>query len=158
MFEGDLLSERARITPDKLALISIETGERLTYAQLNARSESAAAAVIASGASAGDRIGILGFNSVDFIALFFGAIKCGAIAVPMSTRATAHELQAIASDCTMAAIWYGEGFESIAQSLGVEARPFASVAGNRQPATGHHESDADRGGNLRFSGADESRF
>ena len=27
MFDGDLLAERARITPDKLALVSIETGD-----------------------------------------------------------------------------------------------------------------------------------
>ncbi|HEY8180679.1 MAG TPA: AMP-binding protein [Thermoanaerobaculia bacterium] len=142
MFEGDLLTERARITPDKLALVSVETGERLTYAQLNARSESAAAAVVAAGVAAGDRIGILGFNSVDFIALFFGSIKCGAIAVPMSTRATTHELQAIARDCTMTAIWYGEGFESIAQSPGIPARPFADLRGG--------------GGGARVEGSDDA--
>src|SRR6185436_15557661 len=43
MFDLDLLSERARVTPDRLALVSIETGERLTYADLNARAERTAA-------------------------------------------------------------------------------------------------------------------
>lgn len=129
MFEGDLLTERARITPDKLAVVSVETGERLTYAQLNARSEAAAAAAVSAGIAAGDRLGILGFNSIDFIALFFGAAKCGAIAVPLSTRATVHELEAIVRDCTMTALWYGDGFEAIARSLGVEARPFAELRG-----------------------------
>jgi len=42
MFDGDLLAERARVTPGKLALVVLETGERLTYAQLNARAEDAA--------------------------------------------------------------------------------------------------------------------
>jgi fatty-acyl-CoA synthase len=127
MFESELLTERARITPDKLALVSIETGERLTYAQLNARCLAAASAIRSSGVTTGDRIGILGFNSIDFIALFFGAAKCGAIAVPLSTRATAHELQSIARDCLMTSVWYGEGFEALAQSLGVRANAFSEL-------------------------------
>ena len=32
MFDLDLLSERARVTPTGLALVSVETGERITYA------------------------------------------------------------------------------------------------------------------------------
>jgi fatty-acyl-CoA synthase len=105
MFEGDLLDERARITPDRLALVSVETGERLTYAQLNAR-----AAAAAAGMTAGERIGLLGHNSIDYVAHFFGAMKAGAIAVPLSTRASEHELRAIAEDCGMSAVWCGEGF------------------------------------------------
>ncbi|HEY5609923.1 MAG TPA: AMP-binding protein [Thermoanaerobaculia bacterium] len=124
MFEGELLAERTRITPDKLALVSVETGERLTYALLNQRSEAAAASLLSAGIAAGDRFGILGFNSVDYVALFFGAMKCGAIAVPLSTRATAHELQAIVNDCTMKALWYGEGFEEIASSFRIDTHPF----------------------------------
>ncbi len=31
MFHGDLLGERARLTPDKTALVYVPTGERLTY-------------------------------------------------------------------------------------------------------------------------------
>jgi fatty-acyl-CoA synthase len=135
MFEGDLLDERARITPDRLALVSVETGERLTYAQLNARSASAAGAISAGGVAAGERIGILAFNSVDFIALFFAAMKTGTIAVPLSTRATAHELQAIVADCAMRALWYGEGFEATARALGVEARPLAEIRSGTAPAT-----------------------
>jgi len=124
MFEGDLLGERARITPGKLALVSVESGERLTYAQLNARAEGAAAQILSRGVLPGDRVGILGFNSVDYVALFFGCLKSGVIAVPLSTRATVHELQAIARDCTMSELWYGDGFEETAQSLGIAARPF----------------------------------
>ena len=35
--------ERARVTPDKTALVSVETGDRFTYAELNERAERAAA-------------------------------------------------------------------------------------------------------------------
>jgi len=142
MFEGDLLTERARVTPDRLALVSVETGERLTYAQLNARAEQAAATIVDAGIAAGERIGILGHNSIDYLALFFGALKCGAIAVPLSTRATAHEVQAIARDCAMSALWYGEGFESIARAAGIATHFLGS-----DPSTGrrflHERWDAE---------------
>jgi fatty-acyl-CoA synthase len=101
IFDGDLLAERARVTPDKLALIVLETGERLTYADLEARVRRAANALLDRGIEAGDRFGIPGENRVEFIALFFGGLKIGAIAVPLSTRATDHEREQIATDCGM---------------------------------------------------------
>jgi len=100
MFDGDLLAERARVTPDKLALVVLETGERLTYAQLNARAEDAAAQLRADGYRKGDRVPIPGTNSLDFIAKFFGSLKYGTIAVPLSTRATEHEIRQIIDDCS----------------------------------------------------------
>ena len=68
MFDGDLLAERARVTPDKLALVSVETGERLTYAELNARAEAAAAHLHSLGLAPGDRFGVLGENRPEFLA------------------------------------------------------------------------------------------
>ena len=105
MFDGDLLAERARVTPEKLALVVLETGERLTYAQLNARAERAAMNLFDAGLRQGDRVGIPGVNCVEFIALFFGSLKLGTIAVPLSTRATDHELSQIADDCGMKIQW-----------------------------------------------------
>ncbi|HEV7241576.1 MAG TPA: AMP-binding protein [Thermoanaerobaculia bacterium] len=125
MFDLDLLSERARVTPDRLALVSVETGERITYAQLNERAERAAA-TLRSVLEPGDRFGLLTYNSVEFIELFFAAGKADVIVVPLSTRATEHELKHIADDCEMKAMFYGPGFEAI--NLGIptwsaEARP-----------------------------------
>lgn len=43
MIPGDLLGERARLTPDKTALVHVPTGERLTYGELDARAAQATA-------------------------------------------------------------------------------------------------------------------
>ncbi len=101
MFDGDLLAERARVTPESVALVVLESGQRLTYRDLETQIERAAGALLARGISAGDRVGIPGENRLEFIALFFGAMKIGAIAVPLSTRATGHEIAQIAADCGM---------------------------------------------------------
>jgi fatty-acyl-CoA synthase len=115
MFVGELLDERARITPDRIALVSVETGERLTYAQLNARAAGAAAAMRDAGLEAGDRAGLLAYNSIDFVAYFFGAMKAGVIIVPLSTRATAHELSNIAADCAMKVLFHDGEVPSAAE-------------------------------------------
>jgi len=106
MFAGDLLAERARITPDRVALVSVEAGERLTYAQLNECANHAAAMILGAGLESGDRVGLFAQNSIDFIAVFFGALKTGVIIVPLSTRATAHELSIIAADCGMKILFH----------------------------------------------------
>jgi fatty-acyl-CoA synthase len=101
MFDGDLLAERARVTPEKLALVVVETGERLSYAELDARAKAAAAYLQSLGIAPRDRVGIPGENRPEFLALFFGCLEIGAIAVPLSTRATEHERAQIANDCEM---------------------------------------------------------
>jgi len=129
MFAGDLLAERARITPDRVALISVETGERLTYAQLNDRANGAAAMILDAGLRPGDRAGLFAANSIDFIAVFFGALKSGVIVVPLSTRATAHELSVIAADCGMKILFHDgsvpelDGVTLIELDLHRSARP-----------------------------------
>jgi fatty-acyl-CoA synthase len=137
MFHGDLLAERARVTPDKLALVVVETGERLTYAQLNERTDRAADTLRAL-LQSGDRFGILAYNSVEFLELFFAAGKAGVIAVPLSTRATEHELRQIASDCDMRVLFCGPEFEAfsvVGCQLSVAHREKPQTTDNQQPAT-----------------------
>ena len=135
MFDGDLLAERARVTPEKVALVVVETGERLTYAELNARAEAAASYLVSLGVSAGDRVGIPGENRPEFLALFFGCLKIAAIAVPLSTRATDHERAQIANDCGMKLV------------VSLDAIP---ATGDRPPAT--HQNDATIAALLYTSG------
>ncbi|MGN6182393.1 MAG: class I adenylate-forming enzyme family protein [Thermoanaerobaculia bacterium] len=116
MFDGDLLSERARVTPDRLAVVSIETGERLTYRELNERAERAAD-TLASLLNPGDRFGLLAYNCIEFVELFFAAGKAGVIVVPLSTRGTQHELQQIALDCEMKLVFSGDEFASLNLSI-----------------------------------------
>jgi fatty-acyl-CoA synthase len=140
MFDGDLLAERARVTPNNVAVVSIETGERLTYAQLNARTERAAA-TLRTLLQPGDRFGLLSYNSIEFIELFFAAGKANVIVVPLSTRATAHELELIARDCEMKVLFRGPEFSPellsvVSCQFSVSDRPgdAAQTTDNRQPS------------------------
>ncbi|TLS46209.1 fatty acid--CoA ligase family protein [Streptomyces montanus] len=59
---------------------------RVSYAELGARVERAAAACIAGGVQAGDRVAIWAPNSLDWIVSALGAVSAGAVLVPLNTR------------------------------------------------------------------------
>ncbi|MFE7896067.1 FadD3 family acyl-CoA ligase [Streptomyces sp. NPDC057424] len=64
----------------------VEGRTRVTYAELGARVERAAAACLATGVEPGDRVGIWAPNSLDWIVAALGAVSAGAVLVPLNTR------------------------------------------------------------------------
>jgi benzoate-CoA ligase family protein len=74
----------------KLALIE-DGGARLTYGQLAERIDRAGNALAALGAQMEQRVLILLQDTADFPALFWGAIKIGAVPVPVNTLLTSAE-------------------------------------------------------------------
>ncbi|MDD5563710.1 MAG: long-chain fatty acid--CoA ligase [Thermoanaerobaculaceae bacterium] len=118
MLHGDVLGERARLTPEKTALVFVPTGERLTYGRLDARAAACAAVWRHRlGLAKGDRIGILAHNRVEFLDNFFAAGKSGVIVVPLGTRLTAHELAFMVRDSGMRALVYDGAFAAAVREL-----------------------------------------
>ncbi|MER6731177.1 FadD3 family acyl-CoA ligase [Streptomyces puniciscabiei] len=64
----------------------VEGRTRITYAELGARVERAAAACLASGVRVGDRVAVWAPNSLDWIVSALGAVTAGAVLVPLNTR------------------------------------------------------------------------
>ncbi|MFE8991774.1 FadD3 family acyl-CoA ligase [Streptomyces collinus] len=64
----------------------VEGRTRVTYAELRARVERAAAACMATGIEPGDRVGIWAPNTLDWIVAALGAVSAGAVLVPLNTR------------------------------------------------------------------------
>jgi fatty-acyl-CoA synthase len=118
MLHGDLLGERARLTPERTALVFVPTGERLTYAELDARAARAAAAWRGPlDLAKGDRIGLLAHNRPEFLDCFFAAGKSGVVIVPLGTRLTAHELEHIVRDSGMRMLIYDGAFAEVVRAL-----------------------------------------
>ncbi|MGW1769772.1 FadD3 family acyl-CoA ligase [Streptomyces sp. NPDC002073] len=59
---------------------------RVSYAELGERVARAAAACIAAGVEAGDRVAVWAPNSLDWIVSALGAVSAGAVLVPLNTR------------------------------------------------------------------------
>lgn len=76
----------AAATPDKPAIVLADTGEALSYAEMEARSNRAAQFFRAKGLRRGDCVAFLLDNSIDFLPLCWGAQRSGLIYVAMSTK------------------------------------------------------------------------
>jgi fatty-acyl-CoA synthase len=113
MHAADLLTNRARLSPRREALIDKATGQRYTYAELNARTNRLANWMRALGVQKGDRVSILAQNGVVYVDLLYGLAKIGAILAPLNWRLAARELIYIVNDCQPSVILCGPEFADL---------------------------------------------
>ena len=114
---GDVLTNRARLTPEREALLELETGQRYTYAELNDRAARCAHALLASGVRTGDRVAILAHNGVAHLDLLYGAARIGAVLAPLNWRLTPGELAYILGDMEPAMLLCGAEFGGVLEEL-----------------------------------------
>ncbi|RLE16499.1 MAG: hypothetical protein DRJ08_00920 [Acidobacteria bacterium] len=117
MIHGDILGERARLIPEAEALLEVKSGRRFSYGELNRRALKWAGILHALGLSKGDRLALLSGNRVEFIDVFFGAIKAGIILVPLNTHLAAFELEEIIRDAGPCALIYDGQFNGVICAL-----------------------------------------
>src|SRR3954453_4893038 len=87
---GHVVDRQAQATPEREALVFPDA--RLTYAQLAEQTDAFARALLGLGVQAGDTVGILLANRVEFVLALFGAAKIGAVVVPVNARFKVAEL------------------------------------------------------------------
>lgn len=85
---GYFFAESVRRLPDKTAIIDLHGGRErtITYGALDARMEQVARMLRGRGIAPGERIGMLVGNRTEFLEVFFGAMRAGAIPVPFNNR------------------------------------------------------------------------
>jgi HIP---CoA ligase len=83
--------ERAASLFGEQTAIAEPDGPRLTYRQMHARARSIAAALVAAGIEAGDRVAIWSPNTHHWVIAALGAQTAGATLVPVNTRFTGAE-------------------------------------------------------------------
>ena len=93
--------------PDKVALIDLHGGveRQVTYAQLDERADRIAGLLHSRGIGAGERVGMIVGNRVEFLEIFFGAMRAGAIPVAINTRLARGTLKFILEDAECRAVF-----------------------------------------------------
>ncbi len=82
------------------AKVAIECGdERITYQQLLENTNRVGNALLALGVRPEERVLLLLYDTPEFLYSFFGAIKIGAVAVPVNTQAKQQDYEYILNDC-----------------------------------------------------------
>lgn len=91
-------ARHAATTPDKPAIIVAETGETISYAALDARSNQAAQLFRTEGLQPGDRVALFLENTPDYFAFAWAAQRSGLLFVAISSKLTAPEVDYILTD------------------------------------------------------------
>jgi fatty-acyl-CoA synthase len=116
-WELDWLENRARLSPNKNAVILEDNNMKWTYRELNNRSASVAGWLKNQGVKKGDRVALLSPNDISYFDLLFACGKIGAIFVPLNWRLSVHELHEILLDCTPVLLGVHQKFENMFTSL-----------------------------------------
>jgi acyl-CoA synthetase (AMP-forming)/AMP-acid ligase II len=93
---GYLFDSALALTPSKAAVLQGDTV--LTFAELDARANRMANVLAGLGVGAGDRVALLFNNDLRFLETLFGAMRLGAVAVPLNIRMGDEALRYVAED------------------------------------------------------------
>lgn len=116
-WELDWLDNRARLSPEKDAIIDEKTNQAWTFKEVNERAKSVASWLLSQGVRKGDRVALLSPNDSSYFDLLFACGKIGAILVPLNWRLSSYEISEILQDCTPVLIGIHQQFETIYEQL-----------------------------------------
>jgi O-succinylbenzoate-CoA ligase len=142
---GLFLEKRARLSPGVEALVEVERGLRLDYAELDRRANRVAHALRELGVAPGDRVALLLMNGVEYLETYFGLAKLGAVMVPLNWRLVAEELAFILGDSGAKLLIHDAEFDAVAAELRARATPaehFVRAAGGLPPSGDALDYDA----------------
>jgi acyl-CoA synthetase (AMP-forming)/AMP-acid ligase II len=101
--------------PDREAIVHGST--RLTYRELDSRSNKAANALKKLGIKKGSHIGIYAFNCVEWLEIMLGAYKLCAIPININYRYVEEELKYLIDNADMEAIFYHKQFSNKLENI-----------------------------------------
>jgi fatty-acyl-CoA synthase len=119
----DPVGYRAKVSPNIVAVRTLNDGSSLTYAALDDRIARCASLLHGLFGSRGDQFRVAGLarNCVDLLVLAFACQRIRAIFVPLNWRLNAAELSAIIADCDPELVVYEPEFEPVAKGLAEHA-------------------------------------
>ncbi len=107
----------AEKTPDKPAVIMEDTGEVISFAQLEARANRGAHAFRALGVKNGDAVALFCENRAEYFDIIWAAQRSGIILVVLSSRLKANEVAYIVNDSGSTHLLIGESLAEVAADL-----------------------------------------
>ncbi len=113
---GDIPRKSALNFPESVA--TVFEGTRLTYKELNNRTNRFSNALASMGYGRGDRLTILAENTHKYLEIYFAAAKLGMSVTPLNFRLSDSELEHIVNDSEATCFIVGDGYED--RSLGLK--------------------------------------
>ena len=112
---ADLVRQTASRLGEKTAIVFHD--QAISYSQLDAEIDRAAAGFAALGVRPGDRVGVLVHNVPHFIYAYQGLARAGAVTLPLNTMLTTDEVSYILADADARAVVVSEPYVGIVDGL-----------------------------------------
>jgi fatty-acyl-CoA synthase len=113
---GQWIAHRGARSPEAVALVDAATADRCTYAELEQRVISRASGLRERGVRRGDRVAVVGLNSVGYLETLFAISWVGAVAVPVNFRLSATEIGFILDDAHPVVLVHDATFATLAKA------------------------------------------
>ena len=137
----ELLERNAKLYPDEVALVELNPanqpdpnltwrefslieaapGERyrreMTWREFDIKANRFANLLLTRGVKKGDKVAILLMNCLEWLPVYFGVLKTGALAVPMNYRYSADEIRYCAELADVSVLVFGPEFTTRVQSV-----------------------------------------
>lgn len=105
----------------------------LTWAQVDGAVDAAAAGLQGLGLASGERVVLALGNSPEHVAAYFGTLRAGLVAVPVSVRTTANELAGLVADAGARAVVFDRASAATVRGAGLGAGVALVVDGAPAP-------------------------
>ncbi|MBT6334049.1 MAG: AMP-binding protein, partial [Halieaceae bacterium] len=115
---GRIPAKTASLEPQREALVDVPNERRITFGELDERVRRLANALRDDlGLSKGDRVAILSKNCIQYMEVFYGAARCGLIALPLNWRLSDVELLRLLEDGEPRVIVVSAEYREMAERL-----------------------------------------
>jgi acyl-CoA synthetase (AMP-forming)/AMP-acid ligase II len=109
----DLINRNAVCFENRPAWFEVDDGRTLTFGQFKGTVDRFACGLQISGIKKGDRLGVLGKNSLEYFLLYSAAAALGAIILPINWRLSADEVVFNLNDCEPKALFVDEEYQEL---------------------------------------------
>jgi len=118
---AEMLAQNARMHPSDIALIELKPGKKsrkeITWKEFDQRANTIANALRDRGVNKGDRVIHLMMNSINWLEAYFGIIRTGAWAVPLSFRFTSRDIKYCVDVAEAKVMIFGEEFTERVEAI-----------------------------------------
>ena len=109
----DLICQHAKTYRNRDAWHEADDGSTLNFSEYKARVDRLACGLKKRGIQKGDRVGILGKNSLEYFLVYGAAAALGAIVLPINWRLSADEVVFNLNDCTPVALFVDPEYQPL---------------------------------------------
>jgi len=115
MNTSEFLMIAASVVPDRVATAC--NGDSRTFAQLQERVNRLANALQSLGVGKGDKVAVLGLNSIPYVETYYACAKLGTVFVPLNYRAKKDELSYMVNNAEAKVMFVGERYLDLTAAI-----------------------------------------